>query len=141
MLGLIPYGRGENSLWNYFDSFEKNFFGDTAGAASSFRTDIIDNGDAFLLKAELPGMKKEDIKIDLDGDRLTISAQHSEESEDKKENYIRRERRFGSFSRSFDTANIQTDAITAAYKDGILTLSLPKKPEIAPESRQISIEG
>ena len=62
----------------------------------------MDKGDYFELRADMPGFKKEEIHIDVDGDRLTISAQHKEETEEEKGHYVRRERRTGSLTRSFE---------------------------------------
>ncbi len=139
MFDLMPFGRRENNLFNYFDNMEKNFFGDLSQSFSAFRTDVIDNGDKYLLKAELPGFKKEDIKIDIEGDRLTVSAEHKDETEETKDNYVRRERRYGSFSRSFDISDVKAKEISAEYKDGILELSMPKVETVVPESRRIEI--
>lgn len=139
MFDLMPFGRRENNLFNYFDNMEKNFFGDMAQSFSTFRTDVIDEGDKYVLKAELPGFQKEDIKIDIEGSYLTISAQHSDETEEKKDNFVRRERRYGSFARSFDISDIKSNDITADYTSGILSLNLPKVEGTVPESRRIEI--
>lgn len=139
MFDLMPFGHRENNLFNYFDNMEKNFFGDMAQSFSTFRTDVIDEGDKYVLKAELPGFQKEDIKIDIEGSYLTISAQHSDETEEKKDNYVRRERRYGSFARSFDISDIKSNDITADYTSGILSLNLPKVEGTVPESRRIEI--
>ena len=140
MFGMIPFDRRDSSLFDMMDNFERSFFGSSTSTASSFRTDIRDEGDKFVLEAELPGFKKEDIKLDLKDGVLTISAQHSEESEEKKNSYIRRERRYGSFSRSFDVSGIQEDHITAAYNNGVLALTLPKAQPVVPAARQIDIQ-
>ena len=140
MFGMIPFDRRDSSLFDMLDNFERNFFGTSSNTASSFRTDIRDEGDKFVLEAELPGLKKEDIKLDLKDGILTISAQHSQESEEKKNSYIRRERRYGSFSRSFDVSGIQEDHITAAYNNGVLELTLPKAQPVVPAARQIDIQ-
>ncbi|NLG92268.1 MAG: Hsp20/alpha crystallin family protein [Clostridiales bacterium] len=140
MFDLMPFGRRESSLFNYIDNMEKNFFGDFARSFSSFRTDVIDEGDRYVLKAELPGFNKEDIKIDIEGSYLTVSAQHSDDTEEKRENYVRRERRYGSFARSFDISDIKSDEITAEYTNGILSLNLPKKEGTVPETRRIEIK-
>ena len=142
MFGMIPFGREENSLFNYLDNMERSLF-TGFGDMSQFRCDIQDKGDAYLMEAELPGFNKEDIAIDLNGDNLMITARHNSESgeKDEKGNYVRRERKFGSFSRSFDVSGIDTTAIKAAYNNGILELTLPKKGEVAPASRSIQIEG
>ncbi len=140
MFDLVPFARRENTLFNYLDNMEKNFFGDMSQDFSSFRTDVIDDGSQFILKAELPGFKKEDIKIDIEGDTLTVSAEHNDETEEKKDNYIRRERRYGSFARTFDIANIKADEISADYSEGILSLNLPKLEVKSPETRRIDIK-
>ena len=103
------------------------------------RTDIKDAGNEYLLEAELPGFSKQDIHIDLNGNRLEISAKHEEAKEEKKENYVCRERKFGSFSRSFDVTGIDTSGISAGYQDGILTLHLPKKQPVKPEAKRIEL--
>ena len=140
MFGMIPFDRRDSSLFDMLDNFERNFFGTSSNTASSFRTDIRDEGDKFVLEAELPGFKKEDIKLDLKDGVLTISAQHNSESEEKKDSYVRRERRYGSFSRSFDVSGIQEDHISAAYNNGVLELTLPKAQPVVPASRQIEIQ-
>ena len=139
MFGMIPFARHDDNVFDLFDNFERSFFGDNS--ASTFRTDIRDEGDKFVLEAELPGFKKEDIKLDLKDGILTVSAQHSESSEekDKKGSYIRRERRYGSFARKFDVSGIQEDGITAAYNNGVLELTLPKAQPVVPAAPQIEI--
>lgn len=109
---------------------------------TAFRTDIRDEGDHFLLEAELPGFQKEDIHLELKEGVLTISAQHEEKQEkrDDQGQYLCRERRVGSFVRSFDASGIQEDAIRASYENGVLTLILPKMAEIQPQSRRIAIQ-
>jgi HSP20 family protein len=140
MFDLVPFARRENNLFNYLDNIERNFFGDISHDFSSFRTDIIEEENQFVLKAELPGFKKEEIKVDINGDRLIISAEHNDEIEERKDNYIRRERRYGSFSRAFDLSSIKADEISADYNQGILILSLPKREETVPQSRRLEIK-
>lgn len=138
MFELTPYST-RRSIMDPFNFFS-DFFG-TNNAPMELRTDISDRGDSFVLEADLPGFKKDDIKIDLENDRLTISAERKDEHEEKGKNgYIRRERSYGSFSRSFDVSGIDTSAISASYTDGVLTLNLPKRPELVPENRKITIE-
>ncbi len=143
MFGLMPYERNARGMMDLFNEMENSFFGDSGfNTTLRCRTDIQDMGDSYLLSAELPGFKKEDIKLDIEGDLLTISAEHSEEhSEDQKGGYLCRERHYGAYRRSFDVSSIQQDAIRASYQDGVLELTLPKK-EAAPEPqrRAISIE-
>ena len=142
MFELMPFGRKERNLTDYFDQMEKSFFGNLDAGFSAIRTDVLDKGDKYLLQAELPGFDKEDIRIDLDGDRLVISAEHNAEKEEKdKDSFVRRERTYGSFMRSFDVSGIKVDGIKANYKNGVLELTLPKKEAApAPAARAIEIE-
>lgn len=142
--------RDNYSMMDYFNDWNRNFFDDfpafpdfgSMTTSASFRTDIKDEGDKYRLEAELPGMNKEDIKLNINGDYMTISAEHSSESEDKdeKNNYVRRERSYGSYSRSFNVSGIDTSNINAAYENGILSLELPKKAPECAASHQIEIK-
>ena len=141
---LVPYTR-RNSVSTYnpfhdFDELERAFFSDRS--LGEFKTDIRDAGESFVLEADLPGFNKDDIHVDLSGDALTITAErHSEyEQKDKKGRYVRCERSYGSYSRSFDTTGIDTANIKAAYTDGVLRLTLPKQQEVLPASRRLEIE-
>ena len=140
MFGMIPFDHRDSSLFDMFDNFERSFFG-ANNTASSFRTDIRDQGDKFLLEAELPGFQKEEISLELKDGILTIRAEHkeSEEEQAKKGEYVRRERRYGSFARTFDVSGIDESGITAAYHNGILELTLPKQAPVVPQARQITI--
>ena len=106
-----------------------------------FRTDLKDDGDNYTLEADLPGFDKKDINIEMNGDVLTINAErHSEhEEEDKKKNYIRCERSYGSYSREFDISGVEADGITAKYENGVLTLKMPKKSKTLPETKKLEI--
>ncbi len=139
MFALTPFEKRSYDLFNAFHDFEDDFF--KSQQLRSFKTDIRDDGDKFVLEAELPGFDKQDIKLDITGDTLTLSAEHKTETEDKnKDNYIRRERTFGSYQRSFDLTGIDTDKIDAEYKNGILELTLPKLAETKPETRRLEIK-
>ena len=138
MFDLMPFGRSDNNLFNYLDNVEKNFF--SGLNVSQFRTDILDKDDHYELQAELPGFQKEDIHIDVENDTLTISAEHKDEVEEKKDNYVRRERKYGSFSRSFDVSGVKADGISAEYHNGVLSLTLPKKNPEFPATRKIDIK-
>ena len=140
---LVPYVRRNLSAFDPFrelDEIERAFFGNDSKVAA-FSTDIRDNGSEFVLEADLPGVKKEDIKLDLSDNILTISAErHSEyEEKDKKGNYVRCERSFGSYQRSFDTTGIDVDKIDAEFKDGVLKLTMPKLVEKKPEPKRLEI--
>ncbi len=141
MFGMIPFDRRDENLFDLFDNFEKKFFNNTNANLPAFRTDIRDQGNQFLLEAELPGFDKEDISLELKEGILTIKAEHKEtqEKKDDKGDYIRRERRYGSFSRTFDVSGIDENAISATYQNGILALTLPKLAPVVPQARQIAI--
>ena len=83
MFDLMPFEHRGRNLFNFFDDFEKNFFGDLSTDFAQFRTDILDKGDHYLLQAELPGFHKEDINIDLSDNALTIRAEHNEQNDEK----------------------------------------------------------
>ena len=142
MFGMIPFERNDDNFFDLFDNFERKFFGNSNAALPDFRTDIRDAGDRFVLEAELPGFSKEDIKLDVKDGILTISAQHSESKDEKddKGSYIRRERRYGSFTRSFDVTGVDEEHITASYNNGVLELNLPKAVPVVPEAKRIAIE-
>ena len=146
MFELIPFDHRGNRVSVYdpfrmFDEMERSFFGQSNhSSVSAFRTDVIDNGDAFVLDAELPGFKKEDIKIDVENDCLTISAERRLDEDEKKNNYIKRERFYGAFSRSFDVSGVNGDGIEAEYNNGILRLTMPKMVETVPPSRRLEIK-
>ena len=94
------------------------------------------------MESDLPGFRKEDIKLDVKNDVLTITAErHSDhEDKDKKGQYVRCERSYGAYQRTFDVSMVDQDAITAKYENGVLKLTLPKRKETVPESRTLTIE-
>jgi HSP20 family protein len=124
-----------------FNSLVSGFFDDVMDfAGRSFRADIKESDDEYTIEAEMPGMKKEDINLEINDDYLTISAEHKEEKEEKKENYIRRERRAGRYTRSFYLENVNQDDIKAEYEEGILKVHLPKEEKTPVKKRTIDIE-
>ena len=144
MFELIPFDRHIRSSASFdpfrmLDEMDRRLM-TSVPAVTAFRTDVLDTGDAFKLECELPGFKKEDLKIDVENDVLTISAERKVESDENKPNFVKRERFYGSFSRSFDVSGIEVDGIQAAYNDGVLTLTMPKKVETAPASRRLEIK-
>lgn len=140
MYGLTPFGRNFD-LFNIFNDMDNDLFGG-AMPMNSCRTDIRDEGDKYVMESELPGFEKEDIKLDINGSYLVISAERRTESSEKDEkgNFIRRERSFGSYKRSFDIPDVDVDKISAGYKNGILTIDLPKKQPEVPASKRLEIK-
>ena len=125
-----------SDLFRDFDRMEKAFFD---GAASSFATDILDTGDAYRLDMELPGFKKEEIKVSLEGKYLTVAAAHKEDEKNDSVCYLRRERMTGSVSRSFTLSNIDTDGIEVLHENGVLSVILPKTKPVKPEVKEFTI--
>ena len=123
------------------EALERAFFGnrDFLGDVGTFKTDIQDKGDHYLLEADLPGMKKEDIAIDIDGDNLTIKAERRNEHEEKDKSYVRCERSYGSYQRAFDISGVEVADISAQYNDGVLKLNMPKKSAVV-NAKQIEIQ-
>lgn len=123
-----------------FDDINRAFFGDNT--LTEFKTDIRDMGDGFVLEGDLPGFKKEDIKLSLNGETLTIKAtRHSDfEDQDKKSGYLRCERSYGTYTRSFDVTGVEVSQISASYNDGVLRVRLPKQGPKQPDNRTIVIE-
>ncbi|MBO4501634.1 MAG: Hsp20/alpha crystallin family protein [Clostridia bacterium] len=140
----------ELAYWDPFrdmDEFEKHFFGSPArpfapNGFGAFKTDIKDEGDKYVIEADMPGFNKDDIKVDLNGDVMTISAERHSEHEDKekKGKYIRCERSYGAYRRQFDVSEINVESIEGKYENGVLTLELPKKAPAAPVSRRLEIK-
>ena len=144
MFDMMPYAwnRSQNLLDSFAD-FEKNFFGEMSRSVSGFNTDIRDNGSEYVLEAELPGFKKEDIHVEVQDGVLTISAKHEEKQDEKDEKsgkYVRRERRYGSYQRSFNLNGVDAKNIQGAYENGVLKLTLPKEQPAVPETHRIEIK-
>jgi HSP20 family protein len=103
--------------------------------------DISETKDNVIIKAEMPGLNKEDVKISMQDNMLTLTGEKKQEKEEKETNYHRIERSYGAFSRSFSIpTSVKSDKIRATYKDGILSITLPKTEEVKPKEIPISIE-
>lgn len=103
--------------------------------------EMFEKEDTFIVKADLPGMKKEEIDISVVGDTLTIKGERKTESEVKEEDYHFCERSYGSFMRSITLpTTVDVKKIKASYEDGVLEISLPKAPEVKPKKVEISVK-
>ncbi len=131
MFNLIPFNnrrnRGLVNTDDFFENFFNGFDGLTGSAFTNFKADIKETENEYIVQAELPGFKKDNINIELNSDYLTISAENNEVIEEENNNYIRKERRIGKFQRSFYVKDIKQDEIDAKYEDGILEIKLPKQ--------------
>lgn len=139
MNDLFPSRRGLMNLNRsiFGDTFD-NLFTDDA----DFDVDIEETDTAYKVEADLPGLRKEDIKLDYTDNILSISAHKETETEEKdtERNYIRRERSSRSYSRQFLIKNVDEGAITANFENGVLTIDLPKKEKDDSETKRIEIE-
>ena len=106
----------------------------------NFKVDLKETPDNYLVEADLPGVKKENINIEFDNGNLTISAKRDETLEDKKENYVRRERHYGEFRRNLYIENVDENRIDASFNDGVLKIVLPKLNKGNNNRRRINIQ-
>jgi HSP20 family protein len=127
LMGFDPFeqmGRmvsGGEQTWNFVPAFE-----------------VKETKDAYIFKADLPGVKENDLDITLTGDRLTISGKRETEQQEESDRFYAYERSFGSFSRSFTLPEgVDVNACNAELKDGVLHLRLPKLPEVQPKRIQV----
>ena len=138
---LVPSVFGESLLDDFFDYPEKSFSFRTSNANGLMKTDIKENEKAFEVSIALPGVKKEDIEVELKDGYLNVSASTTSKKDegDEKSNYIRRERYYGTASRSFYVGDVVTqNDIKASYEDGILTLEVPKIEKLPePEEKHL----
>ena len=103
--------------------------------------DIFEDGNDVVVKAEMPGMKKENIDVNLTNDMITVSGEKKKEEKVEKKDYYRVERSYGSFTRSFRLPKeVQSDKAKATFKDGVLELRVPKTAEAISKEKKIPIE-
>jgi HSP20 family protein len=151
MAGLIPFNRRNSNLARAGTGFEDfynmidDFFNDGLMPAGrnllrdSFKLDIVEKDGEYLIEAEMPGVKKEEIDLNIDGDNLCISVNRTEEVNNDGKNFIHRERRASSMSRRVRLAGANLGEIKAKLDDGVLTVTVPKDIKTS-SSRKIDIE-
>ena len=132
MFDMVPFTRySPAKVWDPF----KEFFSTVSRSAA---TDIIEKDDSFVIETELAGFDKSEINVSLKEGVLTIRAEHNGERTPD-EGYVRRERTWETIERSFEVSGVDTNGIGASYVNGILTVTLPKLPEVIPEQHNIEI--
>jgi len=122
-------------------AFDHAFGGRVAEREFEFTpaVDVVEHEDKFIVKADLPGMKKEDLDITFVEGRLTLKGEKKQETEIKEENYHRIERYSGSFRRTIELpSSVDHEKVSASYRDGVLEITIPKKEEVKP--KQIKVE-
>lgn len=139
MNDLFPSKR---EFWDLGRRFFDDALGENMANLTSFKTDIIEKEDAYIVEAELPGMSKDDIELDYHDNILTIRGrQETEKNEqDEERKYVRRERSSRSFSRQFIIQDVDEDAVKAKFDNGILEINLPKIHPTPTKSTKIDIE-
>jgi HSP20 family protein len=144
---LIPYVRRSEvpAVSRLFDEFF-NDFPFTSSLADGKENwipsvDILEKEGNIVLRAELPGMNEKEIELKVEGDTLILKGERKMESEDKKSDYHRIERSYGSFTRSFRLPDtVDSEKIDADYKTGVLTITIPKKPEVKPREIPVKVQ-
>jgi len=152
MFDMIPFGRrnlsrkrGFASPWDDFDKAIERFFNvpwfpSVFHRGDPMRVDIKETEREYVVEAEIPGVKKDQIKLELDDDVLTIHVEQNEEIEAEGVNYIRKERKLANYSRSFYVENVKQDEVSAKYENGILKVILPKKEKGLKKGKHIDID-
>lgn len=142
---LVPYFRRNefpvaNRLFeDFFEDFPLLSFPET-GSRWNPAVDILEKDGNLVLRAELPGMTEKQIELKVEGDTLVLKGERIMDSADKKESYHRIESFCGSFTRAFRLPEtVDTDRIRADYKNGILTVTLPQKPEVKPREIPVTV--
>jgi len=132
------------SLRNAMDRlFEDSFVTPRLGwiapaSAAGMALDVYETKEQVVIKAALPGVKPEETEVTITGDTLTIRGESKEEKEIEEENYIRKERHFGSFARSVTLpAGLEADKAEATFENGVLTLKIPKSEQVKPKSIKV----
>ncbi len=143
---LVPYIRRSEvpSTTRLFEEFFNDFpFGSFMPETRDSwipSVDILEKDGNLMLRAELPGMNEKDIDLKIEGNTLTLKGERKMDSEDKKNNYHRVESYYGSFTRSFRLPDtLDYEKISADYKNGVLTVTLPQKPEVKPREIPVKI--
>jgi len=144
---LIPYVRRSEvpAVSRLFDEFF-NDFPFTSSVVEGKENwipsvDILEKEGNIVLRAELPGMNEKEIELKVEGDTLILKGERKMESEDKKSNYHRIERSYGSFTRSFRLPDtVDSEKIDADYKNGVLTITIPKKSEVKPREIPVKVQ-
>ena len=135
MAGLVPFNRGGSYLtpkgtrgfYNMLDDFFSDSFFPRNLIFDTFKVDVKEDEKAYKIEAELPGVNKEDISLSLNEGRLNISVRREEKVNEEKENYVHRERRYGSCERSIYLGEADPNAIEAKLEDGLLKVTVQKQ--------------
>jgi HSP20 family protein len=145
---LVKFSSPVSDLLNLQDRFSRTFDGFLNGYDDEIfgqswlpATDISETDDQFEIKAELSGLKKEDVKITLVDNVLSIKGEKKQEKEEKKKDFHRVECSYGRFERQFALdGRVENEKITADFKDGVLCVTIPKSPEVKPKEIEVKVQ-
>jgi HSP20 family protein len=148
-----PFERFRREMDRLFDDFRSGFWRGSLFDMAPFRraeaalrtmpaVDVAETDKAYEITAELPGLDEKNIEVKLANGVLSIKGEKQEEKEEKEKDYYRRERSFGSFERSFQVPDdVDEDKIAASFKNGILSVTLPKSAEAQKQAKKIEVKG
>jgi HSP20 family protein len=149
MAGLVPFNQRKSNLMlrprgfedfaNMLDDFFSDNWAPRTLMRDTFKVDVEEASDHFKIDAELPGVKKEEISLDLNDGRLLIAIKREEKTEEEKKNYVHQERRYCSMQRSIYLADANPEGIKAKLEDGVLSIYVSKSEKVE-TSRKIEIE-
>lgn len=147
MFDIVPW-RKNNSIQSKGDEFQNmvnsffndDFFNSVSIIKNNFSVDLKEDDNNYIIEADLPGVDKKDIDISYNNRYLNISARRESNLEENKDNYVRQERSYGEFKRSFYIDNIVEDKIYASFDNGVLNIKLPKLNKEISETKKIEIK-
>ena len=141
LMSLDPLRKFQEGFFEGFDPF-RTFGGENWSLATwAPACDIYENNNEIVVKAELPEVKREDVRVSIENNVLTIHGERKFSEETKKENYHRVERNYGEFTRSFALPNfVDTSKVNAEFKDGILRVTLAKREEARPKQVEVKVK-
>jgi len=137
-----PFAALHNEMNRVFDNFFRGFETKPISGEWLPRVNITENDQGLCVTTELPGISEKDIDVSLSNDSLTIRGEKKEEKEEKGKNYYRSERSFGAFQRDIQLPfGVEVDKVEAKFKNGVLTISLPKSKEAQKETKKIEVKN
>ena len=143
---LVKWTPRRKSIFEDMDNIVRNAFNDDWNFPGrdlrqwTPEVDVEEKDNHYIITADIPGLTKKDVKVNITNDILTISGERKTVNDSEKDHYHYRERQYGSFSRSFNLPEtVKEDDVSASFKNGILEITLPKHEEVLPEEREIKI--
>ncbi len=147
MFDIVPWRKNNltQRKGDAFDNMVNSFFNDDFFSSlgvlkNNFSVDLKEDDNDYIIEADLPGVDKKDIEISYKNGYLNISAKRDSHEEEKKDNYVRKERSYGEYKRSFYIDNVEEDKINADFNNGVLKVCLPKLNKETSEAKKIEIK-